>query len=603
MADQVVGLEIRANSEAAVKSVGNIKKELKEAQQSAVNLSREFGELSPQAQQAAKKVAELRDVIADTNERVKLFDPGAKFQAFTNVLNTAAGGFSALTGAAALFGAESEDLQKTLVKVQGALALSQGLSVIADAGKDFQRLGVFAKEALAGIRTGLLATGIGAFVVALGLVVAYWEDIKELVSGVSDEQEDLNALTDENVKLQQEKLDSIGSQDNVLKLQGKSEKEILAIKIKQTDEVIAATRQQLENAKVTKDLQVAAAERNAQILQGFLDFIAIPIRAVTQLGIDAINGIAGILNKIPGVNIPISINGNPIDTATGFLTSLIFDPKQVADEADAYSAELQKNIAKLENDRAGLVLSGRAKDGAGGKQAEKPQEDKTQENFEKARENARKQLRTTLQDAEEIEDEFAKRMKERKDQQLKDDLERDKIQLEQGNEAARQREIREQEELEAIEAIKNARIASAQAVAGALNTLSDVVGRETAAGKAFAVASATIDGFLAVQKALASAPPPFNFIAAASVGVATLANIRKIIATKIPGQSSGGGAVPSGLTQNAPTIPNPQRTTTALDRNSLNQIGNATARAFVVESDVSNTQERIRKLNRAARLN
>lgn len=47
-------------------------------------------------------------------------------------------------------------------------------------------------------------------------------------------------------------------------------------------------------------------------------------------------------------------------------------------------------------------------------------------------------------------------------------------------------------------------------------------------GKAAAIAQATVDGYAAVQKALASAPPPFNFALAASVGVATAANIAKI---------------------------------------------------------------------------
>jgi hypothetical protein len=42
---------------------------------------------------------------------------------------------------------------------------------------------------------------------------------------------------------------------------------------------------------------------------------------------------------------------------------------------------------------------------------------------------------------------------------------------------------------------------------------------------------------------------------------------------------------------------------TRLDQAQVNQIGNAAARAYVVESDVSNGQERINRLNRAARIN
>lgn len=68
-----------------------------------------------------------------------------------------------------------------------------------------------------------------------------------------------------------------------------------------------------------------------------------------------------------------------------------------------------------------------------------------------------------------------------------------------------------------------------------------------AIGKAAAITTATIDGYAAVQKALAAAPPPFNFALAALVGTATAANVAKIAgvglaggATEIP-KSPGGG--------------------------------------------------------------
>jgi hypothetical protein len=214
MADQVVGLRLQSQGgEQVAKTVGSIKAELKAAQNEAIALGRSFGEMSPQAVEAAKKVALLRDEIGDANARIKLFDPGAKFQAFAGVLNTVAGGFTALTGAASLLGLEGEDLQKTMVKVQSALALTQGLNAIADAGDAFKNFGLIAKQALAGIKSGLAATGIGLFVVALGTIVAYWEDIKELVSGVSEESKKLNELANENLEAENAKTDQLGYQD------------------------------------------------------------------------------------------------------------------------------------------------------------------------------------------------------------------------------------------------------------------------------------------------------------------------------------------------------------------------------------------------------
>ena len=72
-------------------------------------------------------------------------------------------------------------------------------------------------------------------------------------------------------------------------------------------------------------------------------------------------------------------------------------------------------------------------------------------------------------------------------------------------------------------------------------------------------------------------------------------------AVPIPGKGggAGGGSVPSAPA--APIIPRPQ--TTALDQQSINAVGNAAARSYVLETDVTNNQERIRRLNRAARIN
>jgi len=71
------------------------------------------------------------------------------------------------------------------------------------------------------------------------------------------------------------------------------------------------------------------------------------------------------------------------------------------------------------------------------------------------------------------------------------------------------------------------------------------------------------------------------------------------VATKVPG-AGGGGSMPS-VGGTAPVAP--QMSSTALNQQLINQTGNATTRAFVVESDVSGNQERIKRLNRAARIN
>jgi hypothetical protein len=73
-----------------------------------------------------------------------------------------------------------------------------------------------------------------------------------------------------------------------------------------------------------------------------------------------------------------------------------------------------------------------------------------------------------------------------------------------------------------------------------------------AIGKAAAITQATIDGYAAVQKALASAPPPFNFALAAAVGLATAANVSKIAGTPL---ATGIDSVPGiGGADNFPAV-------------------------------------------------
>lgn len=86
-----------------------------------------------------------------------------------------------------------------------------------------------------------------------------------------------------------------------------------------------------------------------------------------------------------------------------------------------------------------------------------------------------------------------------------------------------------------------------------ISTLQSSSSKELAAiGKAAAIYQATVDGYAAVQKALASAPPPFNFALAAAVGVATAQNVAKIAGT---GLAKGIDEVPGiGNADNFPAV-------------------------------------------------
>jgi uncharacterized phage infection (PIP) family protein YhgE len=140
-----------------------------------------------------------------------------------------------------------------------------------------------------------------------------------------------------------------------------------------------------------------------------------------------------------------------------------------------------------------------------------------------------------------------------------------------------------------------------------------IFGKTSIAGKALAISQALINTYLGATSVLSSKstlPSPFDFIAKAVNVAAVLASgfssIKAITAVKVPG-GGGGGSVPrpSGAASTAPVLP--QQTSTSLNAASIQGVGNAAAggvngRAFVLDSDIKNNQERAARLQRAARL-
>lgn len=323
-----------------------LKKQLRDATQELQVARQKFGDLSTEAVNAAKKVALIRDSIEDANESSQLFDPGKRFQALTTAASTAAGAIGAVQGAMALFGNESEDVQKALLKVQSAMALSQGLSQLKDIGKVGDQLTASFKGLTAGangFKKALISTGIGALVVAVGLLVTYWEDILGLVSGVDSEQKKLNEDTQKGLEANEQKLEAIDGQTNQLKLQGKSEKDILMLKQEQTKEAIQSAEINLLNAKATKDAQVQASIRNKAILEGLIRIVTVPIQAVLA-SIDLIGKAAG-------------QEFNLMDKFTGGLAEMVFDPNEVAEKGDATIKEAENKLNQLKEKQAGFQLS------------------------------------------------------------------------------------------------------------------------------------------------------------------------------------------------------------------------------------------------------
>ena len=181
---RVIELEVKDNTQ-------SLKAQLKEAQREVQVLSDKFGATSREAVNAAKKAADLKDRIGDAKALTDAFNPDAKFKALSASLSGVAGGFSAVTGAMGLLGTESQEVQQMMLKVQSAMALSQGLQSLGEARDSFKQLGAVAKNAFAGMTSAgkaFAVTGIGLLLTGVGLLITNFDKLKSSFSNASASQ-------------------------------------------------------------------------------------------------------------------------------------------------------------------------------------------------------------------------------------------------------------------------------------------------------------------------------------------------------------------------------------------------------------------------------
>lgn len=157
-----------------------------------------------------------------------------------------------------------------------------------------------------------------------------------------------------------------------------------------------------------------------------------------------------------------------------------------------------------------------------------------------------------------------------------------------------------------VEIAKNendAKIALLDAYSSILNTAADLAGKDTAAGKALAVASATISTYTAIAKnlaAFAGVPIPGYAIAqAVATGVAGFAAIKNILAVKVP--NSGGGGSVSTPNMSLPTTRPSSGFTTLGNENPLRTTNEGgMVKVFVTESDITNSQNKVSSIQAKA---
>jgi hypothetical protein len=586
MAEQLnLSINVSGNVE---ESLGSIKKQLREAQNEVTALSDKFGATSKEAIQAAKRAGELKDRIGDAKALTEAFNPDAKFKALSASLSGVAGGFAAVQGAIGLFGGESKELEKQLLKVQSAMALSQGLQSVGESIDSFKQLGAVVKSSTVFLKANeiatkgaalatrlfggavdttavsfkvlkgaIAATGIGLLVVAIGFLVEKLMGMGKASKQAADKQKELNAqlanTTKEVVKQSEKFIDS----DTKLKiarakLAGASEKELLEIEQKGIK------------------AKVEVRQRNYE------DLLKTDKAAATDL---------------------VQQNADAQDEL--LLGELAFQQKQK--ELRRETAKKNKELKEEEDKREEEVQKKRITDGQ-----------TAYSNAYNLQIQAMENASAAAKTQQEADDDEVARLFGLEEKKLG-------VQIEANNKKIIEQKAFNALVVQAEEDLQDAKFGAASA---GLNLLGSLVGQNEKianaifiADKAMAVAKIVVDTIkeISANSAWGATLGPAGIAYAttrntiakirAATGIATIAatTISKFKGGSTAANFGSGGAISAS---GVPIVPQQnQMQTTNISQQSINDLGNQAIKAYVVETDVTSSQQRIAAIQQRARFN
>ena len=609
--------------------------------------------------------AQLADVDPNTDKYVELSQAASELKdkigdAAEAVGTQAGGAFERVSGSLGLVTGRIANLDFEGA-AEGAKLLAKNITDIkpADIANGIKGIG----SAFAQIGKALLTNPIFLIGAAIAAAIVYSEELLSLVDGISSAEQERLAAQQESAKASKEQLDSISAQENTLRLAGKSEREILNIKIAAAQQAILDQRAVIETLKIQRQQQIEAAERNRDILKGLLNFISLPITALLA-GVDLLT------EKLYNVG-AISEEtfkkfGNLRDKFTTSVATLIFDPAEVAKEGDAAIKEAEKTLQGLENTQAGFQLSIKQMNQKAADERQKQREDelkaeqqlaaeilkvrqKTAEESAKISEQIRKDSSKPIESPKSEVRDFSAEIKAQRDAEeqrialMAEGVDKEIAQADlkyarlrdaaQGN-AELQKQITQQniDEVNAITDannakqlqkeldLNNAKFDLASQSLGAIANLANAFGKgdERRAKNAFriqkaaSIAQATVDTYKGANAIFANAAinpstilfPAQPFIQAGIAIAAGLANVATIAQQKF----EGGGSTNTNTT--TPSISDtgggggtqPAQFNPLAALNIGEQPEQITPRAFVLASDVASASETRQKVEDLARL-
>jgi hypothetical protein len=579
MAEKIV-LETEIKTGNSGTSVKGLKTELRE-------LTKALGSLeqgSDAFNNAAKRAGALKEQIRGINDAIDDADPEKKFGPFARSVQGLAGGFAAAQGAMALFGGESKDLEKTLVKVQGAMALSQGINSLMEFKNDFKDLGnTITKnvvKAFTTLKGAMIATGIGALVVTLGVLIANW---KEFSKAITDAFPGFKVVTDFFSNIRQIGVGTLKGLVEGFKVVG----DVIAKLFKgDFSGAIDSAKEFGARVAVAYNAGYAEEDRKIKIENGLKD-------RKFALDLEEAKGKDVRAKRIQLMKDELSILDEGSDD---------YNAKLI--EIEALRTEIRKEAAEKEKERLAKIAEDEQK-------AFEKSVERAQEEYNLYKNNQTKELdalKEYLDEKNKKLDEDDKKRQELHDKGLQfatdeknsfaDRLETLKAYLEAGY--ITQKEYADAEaKLDRDKAQK--KVEALHMTADALIGYSQILGQETAAGKGLAAAAAAIDTYVAASsvfknvldnpylKALPDGGLTIAIGAAAAAVAAGFARVKAIYAVKVPGGSGGGGG--AGAPPSVPQF-NPAVAQQVQGGGDV-QLGMKPQKVYVVESDIRGSMNKV----------
>jgi hypothetical protein len=607
----------------------SLKAQLREAQADVAALSDKFGATSDQAIAAAKAAAILKDTIGDAKTLTDAFNPDAKFKALSGSLSGAANGFQAVQGAMGLVGVESAAVEETLLRVQSAMAFAQGIDGLLESIDSFKTLAAMlgltrkakvldtaatATQATvttaASVATGkmtiaqrllnlvmkanpvfLIIGGITALIGAFALFSGSQEDATEKVSKLNEKLEEQNNF----VEYQKKSIDNITAIELAnARERGDSEEQLLKIKEDSVNkQVDLAYKNYIENQKAYDEIwklrkkDKATDEQYNDIKKKEQESYdkwqdAQTNRRIANAERDA--------NKAEKDRENSAKKAEEAQQKADAAAQKRADKRKAdLDEINKFTADATKaNLDAAKSDQQVELDNIELKYKAQIALAKKYNKDATQ--IIEAQKNEENLVNTKYiqleLDAEQLKqdklNELAEAQKTKDAQNAADKAAADK--------AAADAEIA------LAQLTRDQKIEAAQAVSNTFAQLANLLGEQTAAGKAAAIAAATIETFLSAQKAYsATVGIPFvgPVLAPINAGIAIAAgikNIKAITSVKTPNGGGGGGNIPTAPSGGGGvTAPNFNIVGNS-GINQLAELGGQPIQAYVVSGEVTSAQ-------------